>query len=84
MGHGSPVGDVGVRVSATTTALGKAMIAFLPPDELQELQELWPPKIPTEPGRPPIDRAESLGSNCNRSGSTGVAFQRGFQRPGTG
>jgi DNA-binding IclR family transcriptional regulator len=72
-----PVGDVGVRMSARTTALGKAMIAFLPPEELQELQELWPPKIPTEPGRPPIDRAELL-AELQEIRSTGAAFQRGF------
>lgn len=77
------VGDIGVRMSANTTALGKAMLAYLPSEELHELQELWPPKIPTEPGRAPIDRAEFI-SELQQIRSTGVAFQRGYYDAGLG
>jgi DNA-binding IclR family transcriptional regulator len=76
-------GEVGVRMSANTTALGKAMLAYLPAEELQELQELWPPKIPTGPGRAPIDRAEFL-AELQEIRSTGIGFQRGFYEPGLG
>jgi DNA-binding IclR family transcriptional regulator len=50
-----PVGDIGVRMSAHTTALGKAMLAYL---SSEELDELWPSKILKVPGHAPIDREE--------------------------
>jgi DNA-binding IclR family transcriptional regulator len=78
-----PSGDIGRRMSANTTALGKAMLSYMPSEELQELQELWPPKLPTEPGRPPIDRAEFL-AELQEIRLTGIAFQRGFYEPGLG
>lgn len=58
------------------------MTASLPPEERQELQELWPPEDSDRTRRPPIDRAELL-AELLEIRSTGGGVPARIPRPGT-